>query len=283
MRRLSTFLLLAVCALLTSCTGYRAYEAGREAMIEGDAERSLAKLEEAVKASPDNSMYREQYEREKGLVIAKSLSDADLFRSSGDLAKAEPLYRRVLRLDAGNERAKKGLLMVQTAAQNLAAVASARMDLEVGDLDKAEATLREVLKRDPDHPGAREAMNQIAERRLAQKPPQAAELKGPFTKPITLEFRDATLKSVFEVISRTSGLNFVFDRDVRSDTKINIFVRNTSLDDVVKLILTTNQLDRKLLNENSVLIYPNTPAKQKEYRELVVRSFYLANADVKRL
>jgi general secretion pathway protein D len=86
---------------------------------------------------------------------------------------------------------------------------------------------------------------------------------------------------VFEVISRTSGLNFVFDRDVRSDTKINIFVRNTSLDEVVRLILTTNQLDRKLLNENSVLIYPNTPAKQKEYRELVVRSFYLANADVK--
>src|SRR5262249_4539518 len=31
----------------------------------------------------------------------------------------------------------------------------------------------------------------------------------------------------------------------------------------------------------SMLIYPNTPAKQKEYRELVVRSFYLANADVK--
>ena len=58
MRSLSTFLLLAVCALLTSCTGYRAYESGREAMIEGDVERSLAKLEEAVKASPNNRMYQ---------------------------------------------------------------------------------------------------------------------------------------------------------------------------------------------------------------------------------
>src|SRR3954453_12895268 len=281
MRCLSTFLLLALCAGVTSCTGYRAYEAGREAMIEGDVERSLAKREEAVKASPNNRMYQEQYEREKSLVIAKLLSDADLFRGSGDLVKAEPLYRRVLRIDPGNVRAKKGLVMIQAAAQNLAEVATARMDLEAGDLDKAEARLREVFKRDPDHPGAHDVMNQIAERRLAQKGPPAPELKGPFTKPITLEFRDATLKSVFEVISRTSGLNFVFDRDVSSDTKINIFVRNTSLEDVVRLILTTNQLDRKLLNENSVLIYPNTPAKQKEYRELVVRSFYLANADVK--
>ena len=53
------------------------------------------------------------------------------------------------------------------------------------------------------------------------------------------------------------------------------------LDDVLKLLLATNQLDRKVLNDNSVLIYPNTPAKQKDYQELVVRSFYLANADVK--
>jgi general secretion pathway protein D len=281
MRCAHKLLLLASCLLLTSCAGYRSYEEGRTAMIEGDGERSLAKLEQAVKASPDNRMYREQYERQKGIVTAKLLSEADLYRGSGDLAKAEANYRRVLKIDPENERAKRSLVLVQTAAKNLVDVASARMDIEAGDLDKAEATLREVLKRDPDHPGARDAMNQITEKRAALKGPQQAELKGPFSKPITLEFRDATLKSVFEVISRTAGLNFVFDRDVRSDTKINIFVRNTSLDDVVRLILTTNQLDRKLLNENSVLIYPNTPAKQKEYRELVVRSFYLANADVK--
>lgn len=281
MRCISRFLLLATCALLVSCAGYRSYEEARQATVEGDTERSLAKLEQAVKAAPNNHKYREEYERHKGIAIAKLLSEADLYRSSGDLAKAEAIYRRVLRIDPGNERAKKSLTLVQAAVQNLADVAAARMDIEVGDLDKAEAPLREVLKRDPDHPGARDALNQIAERRAVLKGPQQAELKGPFTKPITLEFRDATIKSVFEVISRTAALNFVFDRDVRSDTKINIFVRNSSLDDVVKLILITNQLDRKLLNENSVLIYPNTPAKQKEYRELVVRSFYLANADVK--
>ena len=29
-----------------------------------------------------------------------------------------------------------------------------------------------------------------------------------------------------------------------------------------------------------MLVYPNTPQKQREYQELVVKSFYLANADV---
>ena len=46
-------------------------------------------------------------------------------------------------------------------------------------------------------------------------------------------------------------------------------------------MLVTNQLERKVLNENTMLIYPNTPAKAQDYKELVVRSFYLANADVK--
>ncbi|HKX53049.1 MAG TPA: hypothetical protein VJM47_04530 [Nitrosospira sp.] len=45
----------------------------------------------------------------------------------------------------------------------------------------------------------------------------------------------------------------------------------------------TNQLTHKVLNENSVLIYPNTPAKQKEYQELMVRSFFVANTDVKQM
>jgi general secretion pathway protein D len=62
---------------------------------------------------------------------------------------------------------------------------------------------------------------------------------------------------------------------------VTVFVRDTSVDEVIRLILVTNQLERKLLNENSVLIYPNVPAKIKDYQELEVRSFFLANADVK--
>ena len=106
-------------------------------------------------------------------------------------------------------------------------------------------------------------------------------LKASYAKPLTLEFRDTPLRTVFEVMSRSSGLNFVLDKDVRTDTKITIFVRETSIEDLLRLILTTNQLERKVLNDNSVLIYPNTPAKAKDYVDLVTRSFYLANADVK--
>ena len=53
------------------------------------------------------------------------------------------------------------------------------------------------------------------------------------------------------------------------------------IEDAIQLLLVSNQLEKKVLNENTVLIYPNNPAKQRDYQDLVMRSFYLANADVK--
>ncbi len=274
-------LLLASCLALSACGGYRSYDEGRRLMFAGDTPGALANFDEAVKASPNNQVYRQTYERERREYVQRLIGEADLFRNSGELDRAEAAYIKAQRYDPKNARAQAGLAAIQQRRTMLTIVRTAQDDLDAGNLDKAEAAVRAVLNQDSGVRQARDVLNRIAERRAAEAQPAAATLLSSFSKPITLEFRDATLKSVFEVISRTSGINFVFDRDVRSDTKINIFVRNSSLDDVVKLILTTNQLDRKLLNPNSLLIYPNTPAKQKEYRELVVRSFYLANADVK--
>ncbi len=281
MSRLSPLLALVCCCLLTSCAGWRSYTQGREMMAAGDSVGALAKLEEAVKAAPKNFEYRQTYEQDKALVVARWVSEGDLFRGSGELDKAEADYLRALRYDPANKAAQAGMASIEQRRKNLAAIQDARADLDAGSLDRAEQTLKAVLAQDPELVEARALLSRVYEKRAAAAASVPPVLKSAFSKPITLEFRDATLKSVFEVISRTSGINFVFDRDVRADSRTSIFVRNSSLDDVVKLILVTNQLDRKLLNENSVLIYPNTPAKQKEYRELVVRSFYLANADVK--
>ena len=60
-----------------------------------------------------------------------------------------------------------------------------------------------------------------------------------------------------------------------------MFLRDVSIDQALQVILTTQQLERKLLNDSTLLIYPNTAVKQREHQELVTRSFYLVNADVK--
>jgi general secretion pathway protein D len=160
------------------------------------------------------------------------------------------------------------------------AISEAGTALEKGDLAGAEARLHAVLTQSPGNQKARELLRRVQERQGSAERPVLA-LKSSLIKPISLEFRDAPLKSVFEALARTTGINFVLDKDLNAEAKVTVFVRDTSVDEVIRLILVTNQLERKLLNENSVLIYPNVPAKIKDYQELEVRSFFLANADVK--
>ena len=89
------------------------------------------------------------------------------------------------------------------------------------------------------------------------------------------------MRTVFELISKRAGLNFVYDRDVPADAKVTVFLRDTTIEEAIRFVLVTSQLERRVLNPNTVLIYPNTPAKTQAYRELTVKSFYLANADAK--
>ncbi|HZR02224.1 MAG TPA: hypothetical protein VFA81_03515, partial [Burkholderiales bacterium] len=74
--------LLLLCAAVASCGGARSYEEGQRLLTEGDNDRGLAKLEAAMRANPGNEKYRQLYERERSLVIARYVSDADLLRGS---------------------------------------------------------------------------------------------------------------------------------------------------------------------------------------------------------
>src|SRR5262249_51122459 len=72
-----------------------------------------------------------------------------------------------------------------------------------------------------------------------------------------------------------------FDKDVRTDNRVTVFLHDVTLDEALRVVLSTQQLDRKMLNATTMLIYPDTMQKQQEHQELVTRSFYLTNADTK--
>jgi len=276
--RLAAF---ATVLLLAGCAANPAIEESRSLLASGRLDEGIQRLEQARRENPDDRELRAHYFRSRDVAAGQLLAAADGVRDAGRFDEAESLYRRVLRMDAESPRAKNGLDEVAAARRHETRVEEAAALLKKNDAAGAERLLRTVLAQNPMHAGARRLMQQVQQAQAAKSEAPARSLKSPFSKPITLEFRDTPMKTVFEVISRSSGINFVFDKDVKSDAKVTIFVRNTSIEDVVRLVLVTHQLERRLLNENSVLIYPNTAAKAKEYQELVVKSFYLANADAK--
>jgi len=251
------------------------------ALVEQDkVEDAIAAAEALLRDDPTNAEFRAFVARQRELGVIRFLTQGDFARAAGALDEAETAYRRVLRLEPGNTRALASIDALQADRRGVRLLAEAEAALGRGDAATAETRVAAILAESPRHRGALVLQRKLAERR-AFAAPVTPELGPGFHKPISVEFRDASLRQVFEALARSHDVNFVFDKDVRPDIRVTIFVRNTSIDEVVSLILATNQLARKVLGPSSVLVYPNTPAKQREYQEMVVRSFYLGNADPK--
>ena len=191
------------------------------------------------------------------------------------------LYRRVLTLDAVNNRALAGLDAVELQRRQQLRLDEAQTLIAQDRRDEAGQRLRQVLSENPTSARALALKRQLddAAGRSAEAGPPT--LKASLRKPVSLDFRDANLKTVFEALSRSTGINFVFDREVKPDIKVTLSIANLSIDDVIGVLTVTNQLERKVLNDNTVLIYPNTAAKQKDYLDLTVKTFYLSNAEAK--
>lgn len=270
--------LLAAALLLDGCAGQQAQREGLQLISQGQVEAGLAALERASREAPNDPDLRATLYRQREIAIGQFLAQAEALRASNNTEQSAAAYNRVLALDPSNQRARAGLDLLDTGQRQAAMVAEARVLLAQGNIDASQAKVRAVLAENPVHREARALNYRIGEIRsksaLAEK-----SLKADFRKPATVEVRDASLRTVFELLSRSAGINFVFDKDVRADLKTTIFMRDKSIDDIISILLVTNQLDKKIVDENTIIIYPSTPAKAREYLNQSVRAFYLTNAE----
>ncbi|MEK8050044.1 secretin N-terminal domain-containing protein [Ideonella sp. DXS22W] len=244
---------LALALLLAGCATPAIDEADRLARA-GRYEDAYHRLDAALRDRPDDPALRTAHARQRERVGVALLSQAELALAAGRLDEADRLLARARALDAQQPR------LPALQWQLLQA--------------------RREQQRQAD--AARHAASAAAVPAPAAAALPAA-LAAAYQKPVALEFREAPLRQVFETLARASGVNFVFDKDVRGDAKVTVFLRNVSLDEAMRVILATQALDRKLLNDSTVLVYPNTAAKQREHQELVTRSLYLRNADAKQV
>ena len=156
---------------------------------------------------------------------------------------------------------------------------NAQSAFDKGDDESAQNILRTLLAEDANDQGARVLFEKIEDKNI-KKVTALSKIKTAYKKPITLELKNVPIKTVFELIGKTANINFIYDQELRADLNTSLFVRNTSIEDAIQVILTSNQLAKKVLNDNTLLIYPLS--RSQEYQEQFVRSFYLNSMDAKR-
>jgi len=272
---------IVLVATLSACST-SPLQQSRTLWSEGRFEEAVALLQEASTKNPDDRNVLAAYHRQRDLAVAQLLLAADAATAGRRFDEAQSLYERALRLDPNSVRAKDGVAHIALVRRLDAEFAEAQQWIQQGRTADAEARLHKIIGTDPAHRPARQLLRQLRERQQ-EAAENVSALRSALATPVSVEFRETPLRNVFEVLSRAAGLNFVFDKDVRTDSKITIFIRNNPIEDVLKVLLSTNALERKVLNNNTLLIYPNTPAKAKEYLDLVARTFYLVNAEAKQV
>ena len=256
------FLQVCVAAVLTAC-----------------AKGSLISQE---KSPPSNDLSAK--ERQARLNFDAKIIDLDYQSyekaiARGDLNTAEASLQRLLNRMPGNYKAIDGLKRIERMRSHEELINQAESLVKQKDTEAAKVKLRIVLTEDPGNDKARKLLTQIENSMAAGS--MEVMLSPAFHKPISIDFQEANLKQIFTVIGQTAGLNFIFDKDVKLDQKTTITLKNSNVEAAIYSMLTVNQLEQQIMDAKTVLIYPNNPAKIKEYQQTVVKSFMLTNARAK--
>jgi general secretion pathway protein D len=271
---------LLALGLLSGCATYLEERRADRLLADGQVDAGLASLAELAKTDPTG--FRLKYIQTRDGVLRDLLQKARRFASQKKTQEARETFEAMLRLDPHSDAALAGIAALSREARESEQMARAKTSLDQGDPEGALRSLNELLL---ENPGQAEALRQRQgieierNRGLASEPVLAESLR----KPVTLELRDVGIQTVLEILSRTSNVNFVLDKDVKSDIKTTIFAKDTTVEDALNLVLRTSQLNKKVLNESTLLIYADIEEKRKRYEDLVMRTFYLKNADPKKV
>jgi general secretion pathway protein D len=94
---------------------------------------------------------------------------------------------------------------------------------------------------------------------------------------VSLEFsKKADLEEIFKTLGKVADMNIIFDSGFKS-SKMAISLKDISLTRALDRICLLKDLYYKLLDEKTIIIIPDTPAKHKSYDRQIIKNYYLSN------
>jgi len=235
--------------------------------------QAYTNLQKASEAAPEDAGLRSASELARDQHVLRLQRWAASATVAGQTEEAMEAYRQLLALPGQDSAAREAMERLQATNTSRAAIAPRNEP-------QPEASQSAVSPGDA-KPGSRSAAVPVpAPIKESAVSPARSGLPA-LERRVTLEFRNATVRSLFDVITRTSGLNVIFDRDVPPELTTTVFLRNTTVRSAIEKIVLTSGLAWRALDENTLLVYMDDTNKQRDYQSLMVRSFQLANADAK--
>jgi general secretion pathway protein D len=247
-RRLTALgILIALAIAAASCTAVNAFRKGEAAMHSGDLDQAVAYYRAAVQAAPDNANYRIALERANQAASRAHLEKAREFEQKDQLEAALSEYRAATEYEPSNR-------------------------LAVAKVAALERIIRDRIEASRPKPPIQEMRERV---RAATEP-----ILNPASRaPLIFNFNNTTIKAILDVIANATGINITYDREVVDRAGISLQLNGVTLEEALTQIMTSNGLSYKIVNQRSILVFPDTSPKHLQYDDQVIKTIYLSNAD----
>ena len=250
---LASILASAVTLGLMGCsTAKQTASEGDEAFNSQNWDAAVYHYLQALAEDPDNVEYKMQLAFARQKASQKHFQNGIAMRKLGRLMAARNELQMAVQLDPSNQYAEQLLEDVATEMEILSAPDGLRQ-------------LEEMKRR------AREAK---------VKPP----VLNPKSKdPITLNFpKPKPVKEIYEAIGKAYGFNVLFDPKLKDD-RLAIELNELTPEQSLEMVMQAAGHFYKVLDEHSIIIAEDSPQNRREYEDLVIKTFFLSNADVKEI
>ncbi|GBC59824.1 general secretion pathway protein GspD [Desulfonema ishimotonii] len=255
----------------------RYQDEGKQYIVSEDWDKSARYYREYLEKHPDDTEARLLLERSRWKAAEKHLIRGETLLRNGSWNEAIVEFQLSYAMNPSN---RKVAVLIKKARDMRAADFSVRQGknfVKTGHFVQARESFQKALALAPESTEARRLLAYY-EKKEARPPKFRLRLKN--NAPISLKFKKTPVLNVFEILSQLTGVNFIFDKDIK-DTKVTLFMTDVSFDRFLDVLLGTHNLAAKIVDEKTMIIYPATASKIKEYQELQIRTFYLANMEAK--
>lgn len=250
MKLLKMAFAVALVATAVGCAGTQPFQQAREQESLGHYDLAVSFYAKALEFDPASARYKASLARARVRASQFHFEKGKMYRNSTRYELAVVELEQAVVLDPTNDYAATELRHAREEA--------AKADEE----RNAESKIDGLKKKTK---GARAV---------------AVILEPSSDRPINLNFpQPKPIKQIYRALADAAGINVIFDPQLKDDN-VSIVLSSIEFQKALETLLRQENHFYKIIDTRTILIAADTPQNRKTYEDLVIRTFFLSNADV---